>query len=242
MKWIKKGLIFKANGEYGWIKSFAQVPKALVLDNCIRVYFGVRPEPSLSCIAMMDLDINDPSKIIKLYEKPVLIHGDAGDYDEHGVMPNGLIIDGNKVYLTLGGWSRRTTIPYSNWIGLAMSEDNGLTFKRCTRGPVLDRTLDEIWSATGLVAVKDADIWNGIYVNGTAWYLYGDKYEQAYELVSAQSKDLIHWENRTGIPILPRVYEREASCNPTLLKVDDMYHLWFCYRGGTGLSGREAII
>lgn len=231
MKWIKKGMIFQATGEYGWINSHAQIPTVLVKDNCLRVYFSPRPKEGLSCIAMMDIDRNNPKKILKLYDTPVLTHGQPGDFDEHGIMPQWVTEKDNKVYLIYAGWSRRETIPYSNWEGLAISYDGGLTFEKCFKGPILDRTRDEILSGTGLFCVESNNQYYGFYANGTKWYNINGKQESAYEIVTTQSKDLITWENRNGKPILMKKTAEEANTRPTVVKIGGRYHMWFCYRG-----------
>ncbi len=231
MKWIKKGLIFKANGEYGWINSHAQIPKVLVKEECLRIYFAPRPKPGESCIAMMDLDINNPSKIIHLYEKPVLEHGEEGQFDEHGVMPNWVDEIDGKVYLTYVGWSRRDSIPYSNWTGIACSEDGGLSFKKMFQGPILDRTPYETLSGTGLMYIKENGIYYAFYATGTKWYKRDQRWDSAYEIVSAKSNDLIYLYDRSGVPILPTRIDNEANTVPTVIKIDNIYHMWFCYRG-----------
>ena len=231
MHWVKKGLIFKANGEFGWINSHAQIPKVLVRDNCLRVYFSPRPVPGRSCIAMMDLSIDNPLDILHIYESPVLDHGEEGQFDEHGVMPNWVEEINGKVYLTYVGWSRRDSIPYSNWVGLACSEDGGLNFRKMFKGPILDRTPYETLSGTGLMCIKKEDIYYGFYANGTKWYKRNSGWDSAYEIVSAKSKDLIHWYDRNGIPLLPTKIENEANTVPTIVKIGNKFHMWFCYRG-----------
>ncbi|MBO4643356.1 MAG: hypothetical protein J5716_01975 [Alphaproteobacteria bacterium] len=230
MRWIKKGLIFKANGEYGWIKSHAQVPKPLVLDDCIRVYFSPRNDENISCIAMMDLDRNNPKNILKIYDKPVLEHGEMGYFDEHGVMPQFVCKKNNQVYLFYAGWSRRDGIPYSNWTGLAISDDNGLTFKKAFDVPVLDRAQGEVYSATGLTVFEEGNLYYGFYANGTKWCDVNGKLESAYEIVAATSEDMIHWK-RNPVPIFSKNDGNEANTAPTLAKINGVYHMWFCYRG-----------
>ena len=42
MKWNRRGLIFKASGQNGWMNSHSQVPTPLLLDKVIRIYFSTR--------------------------------------------------------------------------------------------------------------------------------------------------------------------------------------------------------
>ncbi|MGD9638325.1 MAG: hypothetical protein AB7U85_04635 [Alphaproteobacteria bacterium] len=231
MRWIKKGLIFKANGEYGWIKSHAQIPTVLVLEDRLRVYFATRPEIGLTYSAMMDLDIKNPQNILKIYDKPVLTPGEEGHFDEHGAMPNFVYRkDDGEIYFYYAGWSRRTTIPYSNWEGLAVSNDNGLTFEKMFIGPVMDRTRDEIYSALAVNFEKYDGEYYGNYVTGTKWIEANGKLESMYEIVFTKSKDLINWERNTT-PLLPTKLKNEANTRPSFIKINDTYHMWFCYRG-----------
>ncbi len=233
MKWSNKGLIFRANNEFGWVKSHAQVPTVLAMPDqgVFRVYYSCRPEPNSSVVAMMDLDINSPTKIIKLYDKPVLEHGDAGLFDEHGAMPQFVCRENDIVFLFYAGWSRRESIPYSNWVGLATSSDGGITFKKYSNAPVLDRCPGEPLSATGLFAIKEGKTWHGFYATGTKWYDVNGNLESAYEICKTVSEDLINWTNRSGQALLPKKDKYEANTRPTVIKIEDTYHMWFCYRG-----------
>ena len=49
----------------------------------------------------------------------------------------------NKIYAYLSGWSRRVSVSVETGIGLAMSYDDGKTFKRLGNGPVLTSSLSE---------------------------------------------------------------------------------------------------
>ncbi len=231
MKWEKKGLIYEPINEYGWICSHAQIPTVLVLEDRMRIYFATRPHVGESYIAMMDVDIENPKNIIKIYDKPVMTPGNQGEFDEHGVMPNWVERVDDKIYMTYVGWSRRTSIPYSNWQGLAVSKDEGLSFEKCFKGPILDRTRTEILSATGLFAYKKDDVYYGFYANGTKWCEIDGKLESTYNIVSAYSKDLVNWENRNGKPIFSEKSVDEATTRPTIIELNNRYHMWFCYRG-----------
>lgn len=230
MKWIKKGLIFKAGDiQSDFIKSHAQIPTILVLEDRLRVYFATRPKPGLSMTTYMDLDIKDPKKILYIHEKPILELGQDGMFDEHGIMPNFIYQDFDKHYLHYVGWSRRETIPYSNWMGLAVSDDQGKTFKKMFDGPFLDRTKDEVYSSTGTWLIKNKNTYYMWYARGTSWKKIEGNYENQYNIVSAISKDGITWEH-----INKEIFERkdplEASTRPTILFKHNKWHMWFCYR------------
>jgi hypothetical protein len=230
MKWHKQGRIFTAAGEFGWMKSHTQVPTALVLDDRIRVYFSTRPDDGMSRVAYIDLDRADPSQILYLHERPLLELGAPGMFDEHGTIPNHVFNHDGRVYLFYVGWSRGVSLPYSNWMGMAVSDDGGATFSKCFPGPILDRTGEEVYSATGLICVADAGRWRGWYATGTQWLRVDERYEHTYELRACESDDLVHW-TRPNKPIFPRRLPNESSTRPTVIFMDGKWHMWFCYRG-----------
>ena len=230
MKWHKQGRIFTAAGEFGWMKSHTQVPTALVLDDRIRVYFSTRPDDGMSRVAYIDLDRKDPARILYLHERPLLELGAPGMFDEHGTIPNHVFTHDDRVYLFYVGWSRGVSLPYSNWMGMAVSDDGGATFSKCFPGPILDRTGEEVYSATGLICVADAGRWRGWYATGTQWLRVDERYEHTYELRACESDDLVHW-TRPNKPIFPRRLPNESSTRPTVIFMDGKWHMWFCYRG-----------
>lgn len=232
MKWKKHGLIFKAEGQFGWISSHAQIPTVLVLPDCFRVYFATRPEAGMTYIAMMDIDKSNPAKILKLYEKPVLTPGQTGYFDEHGVMPSFLWRENDKIYMYYTGWSRRVATPYSNWIGLAVSHDKGLTFEKMFDGPVIDRTKYEIFSATSFGLIQSEAEYIGFYTSGTGWHDIDGRLEHSYEIVRCESADLIEWKRSTR-KIITAVLDIESNTRQAIIKINDIWHMWFCFRGVT---------
>jgi predicted GH43/DUF377 family glycosyl hydrolase len=230
MKWNKKGKIFTAAGQHGWMFSHTQVPTALVFSDHIRVFFSTRAEDGMSRATFIDLDIEDPSQVLYLHNTPILELGEAGTFDEHGIIPNHVFRYDEKVYLFYVGWSRRQSVPYSNWMGMAVSDDDGFSFRKYAKGPILDRTPDEIYSATGLICVQHQGKWHGWYATGTQWLSINNRYEHTYELRACQSDNLINW-TRPNRPIFPNRLPNESSTRPTVILLKNRWHMWFCYRG-----------
>jgi sucrose-6-phosphate hydrolase SacC (GH32 family) len=134
------------------------------------------------------------------------------------------------VWLYYGGWSRRASVPYSNWTGLAVSEDGGSTFHKAYAGPVLDRTRDEIYSATGAFMLERDGIWHTWYASGIDWQEIRGRWEERYVIKHAASDDGIQWL-RDNEPLLPSRRAQECTHRPTVLEFDGAYHMWFCHRG-----------
>jgi len=232
MKWIKKGHIFSVSGEFGWMNSHAQIPTVLVLEDRLRVYFATRPEPTLSMTGFIDLDISDPSRILYLHDKPILPLGQDGYFDEHGIMPNHVIDYDDKILLAYVGWSRRNSVPYSNWMGLAVSEDMGVCYSKKSESPIMDRTHKEAFSATGLFCIKEDSKWYGWYATGTKWLTINGSCEHVYQICDCYSDDLIEWTRPANI-ILQAKLLNESNTRPSVIKINNIWHMWFCYRGAS---------
>lgn len=228
MRWIKKGVIFNASGQNGWMNSHAQVPVALVKEDKIRVFFASRKQQNFSLTTYVDLDIDNPAKILYLNPNPILDPGASGSFDEFGIMPSCVIEKDHLVYLYYCGWARGHSVPYSNYTGLAISEDGGNTFKKYSPGPILDRTPFEIYSATTPCIYYDNKTWHMFYSSGTHWTKINDWYEHGYDVKYAYSKDCINWV-RTGRVVLEQG-KTGAIAKQAIVKIGNIYHMWFCYR------------
>jgi sucrose-6-phosphate hydrolase SacC (GH32 family) len=230
MKWQKHGLVFRPANNNGWMKTHAQVPTPLVGEGFIRVYFSSRPQPDLSLTSFVDLDTNEPTRILQLNPEPILELGRPGTFDEHGVMPSCAIQHEDKVFLYYSGWSRGTTVPYTNSTGLAISEDGGQTFQKISEGPILGKSFHDPYSATSPCVIRDGGMWHMWYCSGTGWLKIGEKFEHTYDIKYANSNDGITWQPHSTPAIKQRTVH-EALTRPFVMKSADGYDMWFCFRG-----------
>lgn len=235
--WIKQGIVFEPTGQFGWINSHAQVPTVLVLADRLRVYFAARPKRELSLPTFVDLDRDDPRRVIALHSEPILDVGRPGTFDADGVMPACVVRDGDRVLMYYTGWCRLGgKVPYNNATGLAVSLDGGVTFTRAFDGPILDRTADEPWSATSPAVLRDGERWHMWYSSGTDWIEVGERPEHVYLLMHAVSEDGVRWE-REHRSILSPTREHESQTRPTVVRFGSRWHMWYCYRGSVGFRG-----
>jgi predicted GH43/DUF377 family glycosyl hydrolase len=234
--WKKKGLLFKPEGQCGIINSYAQVPTVLVKEKVVRVYFSYRPEKGLSLTTYLDLNIEDLSEIVYIHSEPILKVGEPGTFDEHGIMPSSVVERDGLIYLYYSGWQRSSSVPYNNYTGLAISEDGGNTFRKCFKGPVLDRTPLELFSATSPLVLFIDGKWHCWYSSGTNWHLINDKFEHTYDIKYASSTDGKNWLQPNQIAIKQR-NEFEALTRPAIVYLNNSYHMWYSCRGSHGFRG-----
>lgn len=227
--WEKYGLIFRTNGEGGWMNSHAQGPTALLIDNKLRIFFSSRPAKNLSLPTFIDVDRDDPKKILFINKEPILELGDPGSFDEHGVIPKYILQVGNNFYLYYIGWSRKVNTPYSLSIGLAISND-GFQFKKYSKGPILGINQDDHLSVTAPCVFFEEGKYYMYYTAGLDWFNIDDRWEHTYTIRRAVSDNGIDWD-RDYVNIIHQKDKYECISNPTILKIDNIYHMWFCFKG-----------
>lgn len=194
----------------------------------------------MSLTTFVDLDLEDPTRVLRIHTEPILQLGKPGTFDEHGIMPSCALRDGRRVLLYYSGWSRSSSVPYTNATGLAISHDSGKTFQKVSEGPILAKNLVDPYSATSPVVVREGDSWHMWYCAGTGWLKVREKYEHVYDIKSAQSDDGLHWRPLGKTSIAQRNQE-EALTRPYVLTAEGRHHMWFCYRGSkTFRSGGDA--
>lgn len=238
MKWIKHGLIFNPTEHQlpNVCKQFAQSPQALVMDDAIRIYFSTRSVDQngkyLSHIAFVDMKKN-MRDVIRVSDSTVIPLGELGTFDEHGIFPMSVMRHGDAIYGFTCGWNRRVSVSVDTGIGLAISQDGGLTFQRIGPGPVLAASLHEpCLVGDGFVKVIDGTfhMW---YIFGTGWKKYSADAapDRTYKIGHATSSDGIHWTKEESRQIVPdRLGPDESQALPTVVQIGGRLHMFFCYR------------
>lgn len=233
MVWIKKGLIFEPHGQYDWVRTHAMLPVAdRIKEDIYRIYFSGRDDENRSLIGSVDIDIKNPKTIIRLSPEPILGLGSLGCFDDNGVSPTFIMNQDNKKYLYYMGWNKGSTVRAGEVSGLAISEDNGETFKRFSRAPILHRTDKEPYSILVTSCIlRENGILKMWYDSANVWL---NKDLPRYNIKYAESIDGIHW-NMTGKTAIDFKDPDETRVSrASVLKEDGIYKMWFCYAMGSG--------
>lgn len=232
-KWTKLGFVENIVKSISWSSSHAQVPVPVLLNDRIRVFFATRPDPTITKVTFCDLSLTDPLDVIYVHDKPVLELGDIGCFDQFGVMPSSIVRYDRNLYLYYSGWSRMVGVPYANYTGLAISYNDGLSFERVSKAPIIDRSKYDLYSATSPEVYFDGRLWHMWYCSGTKWHTINGNHEHVYDIKYAYSTDGISW-NREGVIVVKQENEFEAITKPAVAKIGKAFHMWFCYRGSIG--------
>ena len=247
MKWIKLGKIFdptEVTLQNGCLE-FAQSPQALVCDTFVRVYFSTRARDAsgkyLSHVAFVDFDRKFEG-IIAVSNREVIPLGALGCFDEHGIFPFSVVRTGDRILAYTTGWNRRVSVSTDASMGLAVSDDNGLTFNKIGAGPVLSPSLHEPFLVgDGFVRIYH-DTYHMWYIYGTKWITHsnGEPPDRIYKIAHATSADGVSW-NKEGRQIIGDILNPdECQALPTVIKIENRYHMFFCYREATGFRRNKS--
>lgn len=234
MKWIKQGVIFAPDHDFDWMRTHASVPVADWLnEEVFRIYFGTRDARGRSHIGYVDVEADNPHKIIAVSKEPVLPLGKLGTFDDCGIMPSWIVRHGEQRLLYYIGWNPQVSVSYRLSIGLAISDDGGSTFRKYSEGPICDRSLEEPYFNTGPCVLREGPTWRMWYVSCIGWKMVEQRPEPRYHIKYADSPDGIHWR-RTGLDCIDCEHPTHVIGRPCVFKEDGLYKMLYCHRSIEG--------
>ena len=243
-RWEKLGKVFTPQAVTGrpWLKEFAQGPSALLFDDFVRIYFSCRPLPDdkkqyVSYSAFVDLDRADLFKVLRVANSPILALGKLGEFDEFGTYPVSLIRYDGFIRAYYGGWTRCESVPFNVAIGVAQSEDNGITFQKLGPGPVLSYSVNEPFVVSGPKIRFFDNIWHLYYIAGCKWKVVKGRAEPVYRIRMATSEDGLVWIREDRDLIETKIENDEAQASPDVFYFKGHYHMFFCYRRSKDYRG-----
>ena len=232
MIWEKQGRFFETTEARDWNKSHAQCPVVdTISDQVWRIYYASRNAQGQSQISYIETEAENPKNIIYAHPNFLFEFGQLGTFDDSGLMPSCIVNVGCKKYLYYIGWTPRTTVPYQNSIGLAVSEDGGKSFRRLHEGSVFPpTTIEPYFTGTSHVMIEDG-LWRCWYLSCTGWEVVENRPEPSYHIKYAESEDGVNW-TRTGRVAVDYTDKLEGGIvSATVLKINCIYHMWYAYRG-----------
>jgi predicted GH43/DUF377 family glycosyl hydrolase len=231
MLWNKKGLIYCTDGKYDFNKSHASVPTIYkVSEHILRIYFASRDINNRTYISYIEVEADDPKKILYIHNKPIIEPGKKGMFDDCGAMPSHAINVNNQVWMYYLGWNVRNTIAYHNSIGLALSKDGGITFEKFSEGPLFDRNYIEPYYSAAPYILRENKIWKMWYLSNTKWVEYNGKNEPFYHIKYAESKNGIDWKREGKVAIDYKDENESGIVRACVLKDHKTYKMWYSYR------------
>ncbi len=229
-QWRRLGHVYNADTSAAWLASHASYPTALPLANgVVRVYFSARDTANRSSITTLDLALDgDRYEILRRPQAPLLSPGPRGAFDDSGVTVGCVVPNGNEVLVYYLGWSVSVTVPFRNFIGLAVGLASGGELRRVSPAPVLDRSEIDPFTLGYPWVLRQGTSWHMWYGSHLCWGAEG--LEMRHVIRHARSDDGVHWrpESRVAIPLgAPPEF---AVSRPCVVQDSDCYRMWYARR------------
>ena len=235
MRWENHGIFFQQ--KLPAYSSHAQVP---VVDashaDYWRIYFSSRNDKNYSLPFFIDVAAGKPEKIIRQSEGPLFNVGETGAFDQHGVMPTEILKKDGRDYLYYIAWNQEGDKPFSNSIGLAIKNREGLWEKH--KHAVIKGFEGSFYAGTlGIFSFQDkqqeqqANTLKGFYLACTQWQQQGDFYDPCYQIALACSDDAVHWQQPEKLALTFKSPEEGGIVCARVFEQHDCFHMFYAFRG-----------
>lgn len=186
LRWKKLGHVFDPTNRSNWIQHTALTPTPLLLPDRIRVFVGLRDTEGISRVGYVDVDREDPTRVLEVSQVPSLDIGVPGTFDDNGVILGDLVFEGGELHLFYVGFQLVKRAKFIALSGHAVSRDHGLHFERSTKAPFLARADEGLFCRAIHSVQRTASGWNFLYSAGSDWLWNKGVAYPRYEIFSAE--------------------------------------------------------
>lgn len=199
--WRPLGQVLGAPLAVDWAASHASYPTAVPLEGGrVRVYFSPRDAGGRSCLASIELSIQGSSwQIIEPARGPLLQAGSRGAFDADGVTVGCVVPQPGRWLAYYLGWTLGLRVPFTNFIGLAVSHDEGRSFVRHSIAPVVGRSEANPYSLGYPWVLKEGAQWTMWFGTHLEWGKEG--LEMQHVVKSANSRDGLAWLSSPDVEV-----------------------------------------
>jgi hypothetical protein len=197
MRWKKRGVVWKPQGNRPWARSHATAPTPVLVDEeTIRIYVTCCDEKGRGRPVFIEVSADDPAIVLKGPSEPLLDLGEPGSFDDNGIMATSVVRTGpGATYMYYVGFETLTSVRYRMLTGLAISGDGGVTFQRKQTTPLLERSpAERLFRCAPCVLFEEGrfKLW---YAAGSSWETVNGKAMPVYDLRYQESSDGIRWQH-----------------------------------------------
>ncbi len=210
------------------MRTHAANPVAEFVENDVhRIYFSVRDDAKRSSITWLEIDLRQPTKVLRIADRPVVGPGRIGTFDDSGCSMGCLVRVGDVRHLYYLGWNLGVSVPWRNSIGLLTSHGTE-EFRRYSEAPVIDRGHVDPFSVSYPWVLRESGVWRIWYGSNQDWG--ANQTDMAHVIKYAESGDGIDWRRDGRVALSFKSVEEYALSKPCVVK-DSIYRMWYSYRG-----------
>lgn len=227
MKWRKLGLVYAPDGRSPWARHSALQPTPCLRDDrTIRVYAGFRDDAGVGRVGYVDLDAEDPCRVLRVSPGPVLDVGIPGTFDENGVVPSAIVRRDGQWHLYYTGYQLGQKVRFYVFGGLAVSRD-GESFTRHSPVPVLDRTPNELFFRVAHSVLWENGVWRVWYGAGSTWVPGEGKQLPVYDIRYAESPDGARFPAEGRVCVGVAGGDEHRVARPYVIKDGELYRMFY---------------
>jgi hypothetical protein len=198
----------------------------------VRFFAGGRDAQGRSRIGVVTVEWGERPRVVDVTADPVLDLGEPGCFDMDGVSYPWIVRRDTRLMLYFTGWTKLgREVPFANHLGLAISDDDGRTFSRVSRAPLLPLTDREpIGTGSCAVVQEDDSRWTMYYTRLLSWDTAADTSRPRYNIWHATSTDGRAWRRLDRLVIGHDAGEYALGA-PSYYQWDQESQLYFTARG-----------
>lgn len=200
MAWEKLGQIWRPDGRQPWaLHSFMTPVPVQIGEGRIRLYGGMRDEKGVSRIGWIDVREDDPTRVIGVSAKPALDLGEAGMFDDNGIILGDVIrLPDDRLRMYYVGFQIPAKAKFMAYTGAAESHDEGDTFERVQPTPILDRAPQALFINALHSIIPHMDGYRAWISCGRGWQHLGGKQFPQYDSWMIESPDGLNFNMSTA--------------------------------------------
>ncbi len=233
-RWRPLGRLVEPRPTGAWWASHASYPTALARpDGLVTIFFSTRDGRNRSGLAALEVMIEgERVKAVAPIRGPLFEPGPRGAFDADGVTVTSVLRDGDRLLAYYLGWTIGVSVPFTNFIGLAVADAAGTQFERLSPVPVVGRSRENPFTL-GYPWVLRRDqgfhMWFGSHLHWGASGL-----EMNHVVKEAHSLDGLDWtaDPRAVVPLAgPSDPEEFAVSRPTVIaEAGEQLSMWYARR------------
>lgn len=239
--WQKKGLIYLPSGK-GLLKTHAAraIPYQLN-ESVLRLYLTSRDDDDRLLPMYIDVDIDDPSRVLSVNDEPLLEVGRPGTFDDSGVTP-GCLVEDNVTLVYYTGWKRRrVNVTFELSIGVCRLRSGEAKLERMWDGPIFGQDRNHPFLTAGPFVMRDGPVFKMWYCSGTEWRKCDGNPEPIYRVHYAESANGLDWTPARK-PVIDYKYDGEVISAPWVIKYYSKYLMWYSTRGSSTRNAKRYVI
>lgn len=233
--WTKLGRLYIPHPIGDKLLTHAANPLPVHIEaDVFRVFFSARDQDKRSSVGYVDIDIMR-RKVLRVCDAPAFLHGPEGSFFSHGVsIGNWYEIAGQR-YILFMGWHVPDGGHWRGEIGrLRLSDDLSLTLDE--KIPFIGLSTADPVSLSYPWVMPDPRGGYHMWYGSTQSWDAGNG-EMLHTIRHAHSDDGHSWHNdQNDLPF--EIGVAQAFSRPTVVRNNDLYHMWFSYRSGRGETYR----